>query len=144
MNKRIKILGVTGIRSEYDILYPVINILRKNARFDLKLAVCGAHLTEWHGHTIDKIRKDGFNIIDTIHTLLMDNTGLQRAKGTGFLIAGLSETVKRFNPDILLVVGDREESIATAVVGTYMNTLVAHLGGGDAVYGNSDDPMRFA
>lgn len=56
----------------------------------------------------------------------------------------MSETVKRFNPDILLVVGDREESIAVAVVGTYMNTLVAHIGGGDAVYGNSDDPIRFA
>jgi len=144
MGRKRKILAVTGIRSEYDILYPIIDCLRKNDKFDLKLAVSGAHLTQWHGHTVDRIRKDGFNIIDTIHTLLMDNTGLQRAKGTGLLITGLSETVKRFNPDILLVVGDREESIAVAVVGTYMNTLIAHMGGGDAVYGNSDDPIRFA
>jgi GDP/UDP-N,N'-diacetylbacillosamine 2-epimerase (hydrolysing) len=74
----------------------------------------------------------------------MDNTGLQRAKGTGLLITGLTETVKRYKPDILLVVGDREESIATAVIGNYMNTLVAHIGGGDSVYGNSDDPVRFS
>lgn len=84
MNRRIKILGVTGIRSEYDILYPVIDCLRRSDKFDLKLAVSGAHLTEWHGHTVDRIKKDGFNIIDSIHTLLMDNTGLQRAKGRGF------------------------------------------------------------
>jgi GDP/UDP-N,N'-diacetylbacillosamine 2-epimerase (hydrolysing) len=43
-----------------------------------------------------------------------------------------------------LVVGDREESIATALVGNYMNILVAHLGGGDPVYGNADDPIRMA
>ena len=139
-----RILAVTGIRSEYHILRPVIEVLRQDRRFEVGLAVSGAHLTEWHGYTVDRIRKDGFTIVDTIHTLLMDNTGLQRAKGTGLLITGLTETVKRYKPDILLVVGDREESIATAVIGNYMNTLVAHIGGGDSVYGNSDDPVRFS
>ena len=56
----------------------------------------------------------------------------------------LSQTIERENPDFLLVIGDREESIATALVGNYMNILVAHYGGGDTVYGNADDPIRFA
>ena len=42
------------------------------------------------------------------------------------------------------MLGDREESIATAIVGNYMEKLVVHIGGGDTVYGNADDPMRFA
>ena len=37
-----------------------------------------------------------------------------------------------------------EIEIATAIVGNYMNVLVAHIGGGDPVYGNADDPIRFA
>jgi GDP/UDP-N,N'-diacetylbacillosamine 2-epimerase (hydrolysing) len=41
-------------------------------------------------------------------------------------------------------VGDREESISVAIVGNYMDTLVVHLGGGDPVFGNTDDPIRFA
>ncbi len=139
-----RILAVTGIRSEYDILYPVINALREDQRFDVSLAVSGAHLSDWHGGTVEKIREDGFRIADTIDSLFMTNRDTQRAKGAGVLTYALSQTVERERPDMLLVVGDREESIATAVVGTYMNTLVAHIGGGDTVFGNADDPVRFA
>lgn len=60
------------------------------------------------------------------------------------MIIGLTQTVEREKPDFLLVIGDREESIATCVVGNYMDILTIHIGGGDPVYGNSDDPIRFA
>ena len=36
----------------------------------------------------------------------------------------------------------REESIAAAIVGNYMDVPVMHIGGGDPVYGNADDPIR--
>ena len=60
------------------------------------------------------------------------------------LIQGLSQSVERENPDILIVIGDREESIAAGIVANYMNKILVHIGGGDPVYGNSDDPMRYA
>ncbi len=75
---------------------------------------------------------------------MMTDRVVQRAKGVGLLIFALSQTVEREKPDFLLVVGDREESFAAGIVGNYMNVLVAHLGGGDPVYGNADDPVRFA
>lgn len=143
-NMKRKVLAVTGIRSEYDILYPVIDTLRKDKNFSIKLVVCGAHLSDWHGVTLKKIEKDGFKIADKIDYLLMTNRVIQRAKGVGILTYALSQTAEREKPDILLVVADREESIATAIVGNYMNILTAHVGGGDSVYGNSDDPIRFA
>ncbi len=142
--KKRKILSVTGIRSEYDILFPIINLLRKDPNFELKLIVSGAHLSDWHGNTIEKIRADGFEIADQIDNLLMTNRKAQRAKGVGILTYALSQTIERENPDCLFVVGDREESIATALAGNYMDILVAHLGGGDPVFGNADDPVRFA
>jgi GDP/UDP-N,N'-diacetylbacillosamine 2-epimerase (hydrolysing) len=142
--KRKKVLGITGIRSEYDILYPIINALRQDERFELKLVLSGAHLSEWHGNMIDQINKSGFKIADNIDSLLTTNRNTQRIKGIGLLTMGLSQTVEREQPDVMLVVGDREESIATALVGNYMNVLVAHYGGGDTVYGNADDPIRFA
>ena len=36
-----KILAITGIRSEYDILYPVLNELRNREAFEVGVAVCG-------------------------------------------------------------------------------------------------------
>jgi|APSaa5957512535_1039671.scaffolds.fasta_scaffold09997_3 GDP/UDP-N,N'-diacetylbacillosamine 2-epimerase (hydrolysing) len=141
--KNKKVLAVTGIRSEYDILYPVLKELREN-NFDVKIVVSSAHLSDHFGSTIDRIIEDGFEIADRIDTLFITSRLTQRAKGTGLLIYGLTQTVEREEPDFLLVVGDREESIATAIVGNYMDKLVIHIGGGDSVFGNADDPIRFA
>ena len=45
---------------------------------------------------------------------------------------------------MLVVLGDREESMTTALVGAYMNIPVAHICGGDRVVGNVDDQVRHA
>jgi len=142
--KKIKVLAITGIRSEYDILYPVLRQMQQDPAFDLAVVASSAHLSEWHNFTLRKIEQDGFRIADKIDSLFMTNRNVQRSKGVGMLTYALSQTVEREAPDFLFVVGDREESIATAVVGNYMNVLTAHLGGGDPVFGNADDPIRMA
>lgn len=139
-----KFLAITGIRSEYDILYPVIDTLRKDKENEVKLVVCGAHLSKFHGWTIKEIEKDGFKIADKIPYLLMTNSKTQRPKGVGTLVSALAQAAQKLKPDFLIVVGDREESIAAALVGNYMDIPVAHLSGGDTVYGNSDDSIRHA
>ena len=140
----IKILAITGIRSEYDYLFPILKEMKSNSDFSVKIVVCGSHLSDWHGNTIKRIETDGFEIADRIDNLLFSNRDTQRAKGVGLLSYGISQTVDRERPDILLYVGDREEGIAAAIVSTYMQVLFAHVGGGDTVYGNADDPIRFA
>ena len=142
-NRKLKILVSTGIKSDYDILYPVLSELKK-ANHELIIVVSGAHLSDQHNNTYKRIIEDGFQIEDKVDTLLSTDRAIQRSKGTGLLIQGLTQTVERTDPDFLLVLGDREESIATAIVGNYMGKLVVHIGGGDPVYGNADDPMRFA
>tara|TARA_B100001750_G_C15521970_1_gene612488 strand:- start:3155 stop:4330 length:1176 start_codon:yes stop_codon:yes gene_type:complete len=144
MKNKIKILAITGIRSDYDVIYPVIKAFNNDSRFELKLVVCGAHLSDWHGDGLNQIIDDGFDIVDRIDNLFMTNRKTQRTKGVGSLVVSLSQTVERESPDFLFVPGDREESIATSIVGNYMDILVAHLGGGDPVWGNADDPIRFA
>ena len=67
--KRI-ILGVTGIRSEYDIMSSVFRAIDNSLSLDLKLVVTGAHLSDAYGHTVDEIRSDGFEVIDEIQNLL--------------------------------------------------------------------------
>ena len=86
-----KILAVTGIRSEFDILLPVLKTLKRN--FDVKLVVCGTHLSNWHGNTYESIEQEGFEIADRIDYLLMTNRKTQRSKGLGTLISSLTQTV---------------------------------------------------
>jgi GDP/UDP-N,N'-diacetylbacillosamine 2-epimerase (hydrolysing) len=139
-----KILAFTGIRSEYDILYPVLKKFHCSDDFELSVVVSGAHLSQRHGMTSSLIEQDGFRIAERVDSLVDTDRLTQRPHAVARLIAGFSQTVEREKPDILMVVGDREESIAVTIVGNYMNILTAHIGGGDPVYGNADDPIRFA
>ncbi len=142
--KNIKILALTGIRSEYDIIYPVLKSLNHCDEINLKLVVSGAHLSNWHGNTLETIKKDGFEIADCLDSLFTTDRATQRAKALGLIVFGLSQTVEREKPDFIYVDGDREESLAAAIVGNYHQVLVVHAGGGDTVYGNADDTVRFA
>jgi len=139
-----KILSVTGIRSEYDIMSSVYSAIDRHEDMSLKLVVTGAHLTNSYGLTIREIENDGFHIVDRVESLINGDTGASRIKGLGVQIQGLVQTVSRIKPDLLLVLGDREESIATALIGSYMNIPIAHVCGGDRVIGNVDDQVRHA
>ena len=139
-----KILAVTGIRSEYDIMSSVFRAIEAHPNLDLHLVVTGAHLSDAYGNTIDEIRADGFFIADEIESLLNGDQASFRVKGLAIQLQGLVQTVARIKPDILLVLGDREEAMTTALIGAYMNIPVAHIGGGDRVIGNVDDQVRHA
>ena len=143
MNQK-KILAVTGIRSEYDIMSSVFRAIVGHPDLDLQLVVTGAHLSEAYGNTIDEIRADGFVVVDEIESLLNGDQASFRVKGLAIQLQGLVQTVARIKPDILLVLGDREEAMTTALVGAYMNIPVAHICGGDRVIGNVDDQVRHA
>lgn len=138
------ILGVTGIRSEYDILYPVFQAINAHPDLALSLIVTGAHLSKKFGFTVEQIQKDGFPIVARVENLIEGNRDYDRLKGAAVQLEGLAHEVNRLRPDLLLSFGDREESINVAYVGSYLNIPVAHLSGGDRVIGNVDDHIRHA
>jgi len=144
MNAKKCVLGITGIRSEYDIMSSVFRAIEDNPDLDLKLIVTGAHLSDAFGHTIDEIHADGFVIADEIESLLNGDQLSFRVKGLSIQLQGLVQAVTRIKPDIMIVLGDREEAMTTALVGAYMNIPVAHIAGGDRVIGNVDDQVRHA
>ena len=139
-----RVLGVTGIRSEYDIMSSVYRAIEDHPQLELQLAVTGAHLSDAYGFTLQEVRSDGFIIADEIESLINSDQDSSRVKGLGIQLQGLVQTTLRVNPDWLLVLGDREEAMTTALVGAYMNIPVAHVAGGDRVVGNVDDQIRHA
>lgn len=142
-NKRL-ILALTGIRSDYDILYPILVAIRKHPRLAVELVVSGGHLSAWHQNSVDYVAKDGFKITEKIDNLLSNNSDAARAKGLGILTTSLVQTIERVRPDFLLAIGDREEPMAAAIAANYMKIPMAHVAGGDSAYGNADDPIRHA
>ena len=142
--KRKIILAITGIRSEYDIMSSVFREINKRKNLNLKLIVTGAHLKKKYGNTINEIIKDGFSITKKIDSLQMQNTLASRVIGLGIQLQKITKEIKKIFPDLIIVLGDREEAMTAALVSSYMNIPLMHIGGGDKAVGNVDDQIRHA
>lgn len=145
MGIKRKIIFVTGARSEYDIMYPVLQHLQESSKIDLKLIVTGAHLSEMYGETVRNIENDGFQIAERIYNLVNSSKKIGRVLSLGNQIPALAQAIDRENPDIVVVVGDREEAISVTLTCAYLSVPVAHIAGGDiANDGNIDNSVRYA
>ena len=143
MPKR-KIAIVTGIRSEYSLLYPLMKKIKESSSLNLKLFVTGAHLSRDFGFTVREIEKDGFPIEQRIKSLVDCNTTAGRVKGAAVQLLEIVKAFERIKPDIAIAAFDREEAITVALAASYMNIPIAHVGAGDRVTGNVDDYVRHA
>lgn len=138
-----KVAVVTGTRADYGIYYSVLKAIQNHKDLELNLIVCGMHLCPEFGMTINEIEKDGFTIVDKVETLLASDTGASMAKSIGITLMGLTQSLERIKPDILLILGDRGEMMAAALAGIHMNIPVAHIHGGE-VTGTVDESIRHA
>lgn len=136
---------LTGIRSEYDILAPVIAAVNAEAGLEASVIVTGGHLSARMGTSIRQIQADGFRIAARIDSLLASDGLSGRVKGAALQMAGITDLFAQERPDFLVVMGDREEAITGALTGVYHHIPVVHIGGGDhAEDGNVDNPIRHA
>jgi len=138
-----KIAVITGTRADYGIYYSVLKAIQNHEELELSLVVCGMHLCSEFGMTVNEIEKDGFHIVDRVETILASDTGASMAKSIGMTLLGLTQSLERINPDILVILGDRGEMMAAALAGIHMNIPVAHIHGGE-VTGTVDESIRHA
>ncbi len=133
-----KILFLTGTRADFGKIKPLIEILEQSPGFEPFIFVTGMHLQKEYGYTLLEIERCGFQNIHTFenHTdeATMDLT-LART------IEGFSAHCKSVAPDLIVVHGDRVETLAGAIVGSLNNILVAHIEGGE-LSGTVDELIR--
>ena len=103
-----KILGITTIRSDYDLMSGLYIRINADDNFTLKLIVAGAHLSSSYGESVELIKKDGLKILLEIETLINSDTRISKIKSASLLLQNSIETIKRYNPDLIIFAGDRE------------------------------------
>jgi len=138
-----KIAVVTGTRAEYGIFRPVLKAIKADPRLDLALIVTGMHLSEEFGCTAKEIEKDGFKISANVEMLHAKDTGAAMARSIGKCVHEMANVLEGIKPDVLLILGDRAEMLASAAAASYMGIPIAHLHGGE-VSGGVDEPVRHA
>jgi UDP-hydrolysing UDP-N-acetyl-D-glucosamine 2-epimerase len=142
MTKR-KIAVVIGSRANYASIKSVMRELIKREDIDLQIFVGASALLDKYGRVIDLIESDGFKITETFYMLVEGETPETMAMSTGLGIIKLSGIFMNHKPDIVITVGDRFETMATAITTAYLNIHLAHTMGGE-VSGTIDESIRHA
>jgi UDP-N-acetylglucosamine 2-epimerase (hydrolysing) len=133
-----KILFLTGTRADFGKIKSLIQILEDRQDFEVFVFVTGMHLQEEYGYTLIEIERCNFKNIHTFQNHTHETTmDLTLAK----TIEGLSKYCKEVNPDMIIVHGDRVETLAGAIVGSLNNILVSHIEGGE-ISGTVDELIR--
>ncbi|MEF8790159.1 MAG: UDP-N-acetylglucosamine 2-epimerase [Haloarculaceae archaeon] len=142
---RRRVLVLTGTRAEYGLLRSSMAAIRAHEDLTLQVVATGMHLSPRHGTTVEEIREDGFDVDRTVLMQVDGDTGRAMAKSLGLGTTGLAEAFESLDPDVVLLLGDRDEALAGALAASHMNVPVAHVHGGDATHGGTiDDSIRHA
>jgi GDP/UDP-N,N'-diacetylbacillosamine 2-epimerase (hydrolysing) len=139
-----KICILTATRAEYGLLKPIIKKLIEVPVFDVRVVTTGAHLSPEFGLTYKEIEKDGIVIDERIEILLSSDTHVAISKSMGLAMIGFADYFERLKPDMLVVLGDRYETLAVCTVAMNQRIPIAHLYGGETTEGAVDESIRHA
>lgn len=137
-----KILYITGTRADYGLMRSVLFEIHNSASLDLEIIVTGMHLMEEFGMTANEIIEDGFHY-HTLNAIFEEDDKASMAKFVGTTICLLTDKIKDIKPDLILLLGDRGEMLAGAIVGAYLNIPTAQLHGGE-ITSTVDEYVRHA
>ncbi|WP_341899412.1 UDP-N-acetylglucosamine 2-epimerase [Ferrovibrio terrae] len=138
-----RICVVVGSRANYSSIKSAMAAIKAHPKLELQLVVAASAVLDRYGAVADLIERDGFQASARIYMLIEGETPATMAKSTGVGLIELPTVFERLQPDVVITVGDRFETMATTLAAAYMNIPVAHTMGGE-VSGTIDESIRHA
>ena len=138
-----KVCVVVGSRANYGSIKSVMRAVKAHPDLQLQIIVAASALLDRFGSVVDVIERDGFTPDARVNMIVEGETPVTMAKSTGLGLLELPTLFELLKPDVVVTVGDRFETMATAVAGAYMNIPLAHTMGGE-VTGTIDESIRHA
>jgi len=140
----MKICVVTGARSEYGLLFPIIKKIGQDSELELQIIASAMHLSPEFGLTSNEIEQDGFRIDYRVDMLLSGDTKSAICKSVGLGVIGFSDAFTNLKPDLVMILGDRFEALAAAQAAMMFRLPIAHIHGGEITEGAMDESIRHA
>ncbi len=138
-----KVAFVIGSRANYASIKSVIRALQEYDSVETHIYAGASAVLDRYGKVEDVIVKDGFKVDERFYMLVEGETPETMAISTGLGVIKLTGILQNHRPDIVVTVGDRFETMATAITTSYLNIRLAHTMGGE-VSGTIDESIRHA
>ena len=138
-----KICVVVTARPSYSRIKTALTAIQNHLNLELQLVIAGSALLDRYGNAVDFIEKDGFPIAAKVFMVLEGENPTTMAKTTGLGVMELTNVFYNLQPDAVITIADRFETIATSIAASYQNIPLVHVQGGE-VTGSIDEKVRHA
>jgi UDP-hydrolysing UDP-N-acetyl-D-glucosamine 2-epimerase len=138
-----KICVVVGSRANYGSIKSVMRAVRAHPGLELQIVAAASAVLDRYGAVVDQLARDGFEPAARVYMLIEGETPTTMARSTGLGLLELPTVFDSLRPDVVVTVGDRFETMATALAAAYQNIPLAHTMGGE-VSGTIDESIRHA
>lgn len=138
-----KILIATTTRADWGLLSPVARALSQRADCSVSVMATNMHLDATRGNTLSAVRDAGFEPIIAPMPVGFSSP-LETAQAMGECLSSAAGVLAAVKPDLLVVLGDRFETLAIAEAAVLLRIPIVHLHGGELTEGAFDDSFRHA
>lgn len=143
-NKISKILFVAGTRADF---YIIKNLFLKTIQFiPSKIVIHAGLLQSFYGNISKEILKKIHN-----KNIISIKTNYKKANKSKEILKSFSNQIQKIGtilinekPDVVMIVGDRTEALASAVAALLNKIPILHVHGGELSFGSLDERIRHA
>lgn len=140
MKKRIAV--VTATRAEFGLLKPLILKLNQEDLWDVSVLVTGMHLSQEFGNTFQEIEEAGISVACKIPCLSEGDGAINMSLNMAMALQGFSRYFDENPQDLVILLGDRYETLAVAICAMNEKIAIAHIHGGETTEGLIDEAIR--
>lgn len=138
-----KICVVVTARPSYARIKTALEAIRDHPDLELQLVVAASALLDRYGNAVKVMEAEGFKVDRKVFMIVEGENLVTSAKSTGIGMAELATVFNDLEPDVVVTIADRYETVATSIAAAYMNIPLAHVQGGE-VTGSIDEKTRHA
>ena len=138
----MKIIIPTVSRSDFGILSLLVKTLKKDKKFKIKTVVTGEHYSKKMGNTFKEISKNKIKINSKIKLNEYKSNPISILKKSSKIMSKFSSLLKSNKPNLLIVLGDKYETLMIAYCAFIHRVPIAHIHGGEKTIGSLDDTFR--
>lgn len=138
-----KVCVVVGSRANYSSIKSVMRAVKAHPDLQLQVIAGASALLDRFGAVVETVEADGFRPDARVYMIIEGETPTTMAKSTGLGLLELPTILDQLAPDVVITVGDRFETMATAIAAAFMNIPLAHTMGGE-ISGTIDENIRHA
>ena len=137
-----KVLFVFDSRATFSYSNNVIKHFN-NPKIKIQTVVTGNYLDSKFGVNISIFKKNKIKISKKIKFKSPNKAKFSWPMHLGDAVKGFSKTLSELSPDLIVLTGDRVETLGFCIAASYMNIPIAHIQAGDKS-GHIDDLARAA